>query len=580
MAATEARVVITAQDQTAAAFRTATAKLDNLRKQSSAALGGIRSAMAAVGGGVMLQAAREAIQLGDEIQRASVKAGIGAGAMSELAYAAKMSDVEIGSLSNAIRFMQRSIVDATGGNKAAQDSFARLGVNLAALKNLAADRQFEAMADAIAGIEDPAARATAVTEIFGRAGADLLPLFEQGAKGIRMAREESVAMAAAMDEATVGALARTDEQLKKFNARYDAAVGRAVVAGSEVANKFFDGYEKIWRSRAGFLLRAGELLPGIGQLTKYLPAGEVLFGEKNPMARGTIERGQSVVDPKIAEAQKAREASLKRQKELYDSLQEVDVTAKSRGPSMQEWLRSTESAIEQEVRLWRDRSNDLEAQRAMGVLSEQQYNLRRQELNRQYNDELLGETQVTASKMAATWKESTDSMSVFAEQASRNMQDAFADFLFDPFQGGLRGMLQSFLAVIRRMVAEAMAAQIFGKPGSGGLGDAISGFFSNLFGGPVAGKAIGGPVMAGQPYMVGERGPEMFVPYTGGRIVPNNAIGGGVTVAPVYNVDARGASTDLVKALPAILEANTRRAVEMARAAIYDDYSRGAFGRA
>jgi len=52
-------------------------------------------------------------------------------------------------------------------------------------------------------------------------------------------------------------------------------------------------------------------------------------------------------------------------------------------------------------------------------------------------------------------------------------------------------------------------------------------------------KALGGAVGAGRPYMVGERGPELFVPGAQGNIVPNNAMGGAnVTV----NVDASGSS--------------------------------------
>jgi hypothetical protein len=38
------------------------------------------------------------------------------------------------------------------------------------------------------------------------------------------------------------------------------------------------------------------------------------------------------------------------------------------------------------------------------------------------------------------------------------------------------------------------------------------------------GRAFGGPVMAGSPYIVGERGAELFVPNTSGSIVPNNAL--------------------------------------------------------
>ena len=55
----------------------------------------------------------------------------------------------------------------------------------------------------------------------------------------------------------------------------------------------------------------------------------------------------------------------------------------------------------------------------------------------------------------------------------------------------------------------------------------ISNALDGLFSGSGGGKAIGGSVQAGKPYMVGERGAEMFVPNQSGSIIPNNAFGGG-----------------------------------------------------
>ena len=52
----------------------------------------------------------------------------------------------------------------------------------------------------------------------------------------------------------------------------------------------------------------------------------------------------------------------------------------------------------------------------------------------------------------------------------------------------------------------------------GGIGAPEGGFFP--------GFANGGPVMGGQPIIVGERGPELFVPGSNGNVVPNNAMGG------------------------------------------------------
>jgi len=60
------------------------------------------------------------------------------------------------------------------------------------------------------------------------------------------------------------------------------------------------------------------------------------------------------------------------------------------------------------------------------------------------------------------------------------------------------------------------------------IGNAWANLPANLgFGG---GRAIGGPVSAGTSYLVGERGPELFMPSTGGSIIPNNKLSGGLTI--------------------------------------------------
>ena len=65
--------------------------------------------------------------------------------------------------------------------------------------------------------------------------------------------------------------------------------------------------------------------------------------------------------------------------------------------------------------------------------------------------------------------------------------------------------------------------EAFGKySGATGAGEGIGNLISN-----VAFRADGGPVSAGSPYIVGEQGPELFVPNYSGGIVPNHAMGGG-----------------------------------------------------
>lgn len=58
-------------------------------------------------------------------------------------------------------------------------------------------------------------------------------------------------------------------------------------------------------------------------------------------------------------------------------------------------------------------------------------------------------------------QETTSLLGEYGAQAARNMQTAFADFLFDPFSDGLDGMLKGFLKTLQRMAAEAAASEVF-----------------------------------------------------------------------------------------------------------------------
>ena len=143
-------------------------------------------------------------------------------------------------------------------------------------------------------------------------------------------------------------------------------------------------------------------------------------------------------------------------------------------------------------------------------------------------------------------------LSIFAEEAARNMQSAFADFLFDPFEDGLRGMLKSFVDVIRRMIAEAAAAQIFetlfgtGKDGKSGAGTAIGSFLGGLFGGGVPKYATGTDYVPRDQLAFVHRG-EAIIPAGRNR---------SPSVIVNTNIDARGSTADSVKLLPEILRKN------------------------
>ena len=81
--------------------------------------------------------------------------------------------------------------------------------------------------------------------------------------------------------------------------------------------------------------------------------------------------------------------------------------------------------------------------------------------------------------------------------------------------GTLFGWLEDLLDILGQ-VAQAIADSPIGQ-----IAGAIGGFLGNLFGGE---RAQGGPVAGGKAYLVGEKGPELFVPGQSGSIVPNTGL--------------------------------------------------------
>jgi hypothetical protein len=98
-----------------------------------------------------------------------------------------------------------------------------------------------------------------------------------------------------------------------------------------------------------------------------------------------------------------------------------------------------------------------------------------------------------------------------------------------------------------RDLVRLVFSQLVTQPLAAGIGGAIKSAF-------LPGRAVGGPVSGGSPYVVGEKGPELFVPHASGTIVPNNKMGGGSgsgggSVTVNYNIAAGVSRAELVPIL-------------------------------
>jgi hypothetical protein len=115
------------------------------------------------------------------------------------------------------------------------------------------------------------------------------------------------------------------------------------------------------------------------------------------------------------------------------------------------------------------------------------------------------------------------------------------------FQSVADAFLDMAAQIIQKWIAMTILNSILSifPGGGGGKGTTSLGNANlvdvNKYSIPLPGLATGGPAMANTPYIVGEKGPELFMPGRSGTVIPNNALGGGSTNV-VVNVDASGNS--------------------------------------
>lgn len=105
------------------------------------------------------------------------------------------------------------------------------------------------------------------------------------------------------------------------------------------------------------------------------------------------------------------------------------------------------------------------------------------------------------------------------KDAARELGLTFQSAFEDAIIGGKS--LQDVLSAIGQDIARIFIRKSISEPFANWF--AGLNLFGGLFGG---GKAVGGPVSPGTTYLVGERGPELFVPKAAGTIVPNGKAGG------------------------------------------------------
>jgi hypothetical protein len=282
-----------------------------------------------------------------------------------------------------------------------------------------------------------------------------------------------------------------------------------------------------------------------------------------------------VIDARVTSGQiAAAEADRLRgfaQKELDDGLAGLNRTTAQRTAAVERLTDADRGALEvqrQTAALVRETDTAYEAlQRRLGDIAE--LSRRAAAAGSPIDPERILRANAAAQ---AAYERATRGVQAGAERtsdAARDLGLTFNSAFEDAIVRGqkLSAVLQGIGQDIARIIARRFITEPLGNAISGALPGLTSAATNFLLGTSAVGptgpqiptpgifgiqfRAGGGAISGGSPYIVGERGPELIVPNASGYVVPNHALGGGVTFAPTYNIDARGAGASMLPRLRA-----------------------------
>lgn len=160
----------------------------------------------------------------DSTSKMSARLGMTYGELAGLAHAGDLAGVSMDTIGKAATKADIAFVKAAQGSDVAKAGFEAIGLSLADLQGKSSAERFSEITDAIAGLPTEAERAAAAVKLFGKAGAELLPLFAGGAGSIEEATDEAKRFGMALTN-TQG---RDVEAMNDSFSKVSAAIGGIV----------------------------------------------------------------------------------------------------------------------------------------------------------------------------------------------------------------------------------------------------------------------------------------------------------------------------------------------------------------
>jgi hypothetical protein len=506
---------------------------------------GAKISLAAVGT-AFLAASKEAIQFADQINDVAKANEVAVESVLELSQALAINGGNIDDNAKIFASFTNKIDEAAQGSDKLRKSFKELGITTKDLGTLTEQELLEKTLKGLSNIEDPIRRNALAFDLLGKAvkGVDVKGLYAdyEKAKGSFAGSDEVYKrIGVAIDAMDVRWLHFKDNLAKNVLPVLEA-IAKAMEAIHRVNQKLDPYFQKIDKF-FGMGPKGAEGSSAYKPMDYSGPAGPNFTADRSGLeAKRKIEQSES--EKKAAEA-------LKKQQEFYEK--EI-LISQAKGERLKKehelaFLSENERKLQLEI-------FDIEQKRKQLTLGDQfGRKMTEEQANKWAEAEKARAQEAYAiaqqqrdfeygwKKAFATYADNATNAAKLGEQAfvsvTQNLESALDQFVTT---GKLKfsDLARSIIADLIKIQMRAQLTSLFkGLSSIFGFGGSESGGLFNTA--PSAGGlklfADGGSPPVGVPSIVGERGPELFVPRTAGTIIPNNQLGSAMGGQPqvVYN---------------------------------------------
>lgn len=526
-------------------------------------------AFGALAGGLMalvrMESALEASA--DQLQDAAQRANIHEEALQRLQIVARENGSSLETMNDALVRLQKSLGAARSGSTQLKEIFSALGLSRLVTENVSTEESFYALADAISNVKDEALRAKILNDLLGRSGDELGDLMAGGAVGV-MALTDAIGENRIRSKELNDKLAESYDKtqafyeivstLGSFLAGVFVDVVKEMASWINAAIELWDSWYQSIKSVVDLISTANwSMVPvdsqsapqnefvrgGRGMLEPELyrvaaptfaaPAGSPYFSGVKRNKLSTLKGGEGAA--RSAKLDDAKRATEQYERAIADLRLELQNLA----------LDEAEASYQQDL---------ANALARAGVTLDSERGAQIAELVAQIQQ--LTEAQAALAAADAANAEAGKKWLELRQQAGDSIAGAFERAIVEG--ENLRQVFAGLLQDLARLIFQKLVFNALSDSISEGLGI-------------VGGFASGGGVNPNNAYMVGERGPEMFVPKVPGNIIPRRGLGGvgTFTYAPTVNAPGNDAAAiqrmlarerqETMKLIPRIMVDRQRR---------------------